>query len=114
MRTSCPLLGAVTERGPYPASPVIRKITFAPEIRRSAIDSDNWPITWGDDDAQYTSYGDGYGFEPLLEKKLGMGFARVMGGADDYRGLNLRSDAERTGGGAKSPKASGILMVNGV
>ena len=31
-----------------------------------------------------------------------------------YHGVNLRSDAERTGGGAKSPKASGILMVDGV
>src|SRR5579872_2663967 len=115
MRTSCPLLGAVTERGPYPASPVIRKITFAPEIRRSAIESDNWPITWGDDDAQYTSFGDGWGFEPLTDKKLGMGFARITGPADDFKGVNIRSaTGERSGDGMKSAKASGMLMVNGV
>jgi CubicO group peptidase (beta-lactamase class C family) len=109
-----PLMEAVTERAPYPPSPVIRGAVFGSEIGRSAIDSDNWPLTWGDDDAQYTSYGDGWGFEPRVEKKLGMGFARITGGPADYRGVNLRSDGERTGGGAKSPKASGILMVDGV
>ncbi len=43
-----------------------------------------------------------------------MGFARITGGPTDYRAANLRSDAERTGNGAQSPKASGILMVDGV
>ena len=109
-----PLMGAVAVQAPYPPSPVIHGAAFGKEIRRTAIDSDNWPLTWGDDDAQYTSYGDGYGFEPHVEKKLGMGFARITGSAADYRGVNLRSDGERTGGGAKSPKASGILMVDGV
>jgi CubicO group peptidase (beta-lactamase class C family) len=113
-----PLMEAVTVRSPYPPSPVIRGAVFGKEIRRSAIDSDNWPLTWGDDDAQYTSYGDGFGFEPQMEKKLGMGFARIPGGPPgspgDDRGVNLRSDGERTGNGSQSPKASGILMVDGV
>ena len=109
-----PLMESVSEKAPYPPSPVIRHIVFAKEIRRSAIDSDNWPLTWGDDDTQYTSYGDGFGFEPHVEKKLGMGFARITGGPGEYRGVNLRSNGEQTGNGAKSPKASGILMVDGV
>lgn len=109
-----PLMEAVAVRAPYPPSPVIRGAVFGQEIRRAAIDSDNWPMTWGDDDAQYTSYGDGFGFEPFVEKKLGMGFARITGGPDDYRGANLRSDGERTGNGAASPKASGILMIDEV
>jgi CubicO group peptidase (beta-lactamase class C family) len=109
-----PLMETVRERAPYPPSPVIHGAVFGSEIRRSAIDSDNWPLTWGDDDAQYTSYGDGFGFEPYVESKLGMGFARIIGGSVDYRGVNLRSDGERTGGGARSPKASGILMLKGV
>ena len=39
-------------RAPYPSSPVIRDVTFAPPstIVRKAFHSDNWPITWGDDD----------------------------------------------------------------
>ena len=109
-----PLMEAVAVRAPYPASPVIHGAVFGGEIRRDAIDSDNWPMTWGDDDAQYTSFGDGFGFEPRIGKKLGMGFARITGGPGDYRGVNLRSDGERVGDGAKSPKASGILMVDGV
>jgi CubicO group peptidase (beta-lactamase class C family) len=109
-----PLMDAVTETAPYPPSPVIRRAVFGKEIRRLAIDSDNWPLTWGDDDAQYTSYGDGFGFEPRVERKLGMGFARILGSPADFRGENLRSDAERTGDGAKSAKASGILMVDGI
>jgi CubicO group peptidase (beta-lactamase class C family) len=109
-----PLMEAVAVRAPYPPSPVIRGAVFGKEIHREAIDSDNWPLTWGDDDAQYTSYGDGFGFEPHVEKKLGMGFARITGGPADYRGANWRSDGERTGNGMQSPKASGILMVEGV
>ncbi len=109
-----PLMESVTVQAPYPPSPVIRRAVFGNEIRRAAIDSDNWPMTWGDDDAQYTSYGDGFGFDPRVEKKLGMGFARITGGPADFHAVNLRSDGERTGGGATSPKASGILMVDGV
>ena len=109
-----PLMDAVTTRAPYAPSPVIHGAVFGKEIGRAAIDSDNWPLTWGDDDAQYTSYGDGFGFEPRVEKKLGMGFARITGGPSDYQGANLRSDGERMGNGASSPKASGILMVDGV
>jgi len=108
------LMETVAVRAPYPPSPVVRAAVFGKEIRRAAIDSDNWPLTWGGDDAQYTSYGDGFGFEPRVERKLGMGFALITGGPGDYRGVNLRSDGERTGDGAKSPKASGILMVDGV
>jgi len=107
---------APASTAPLPPSPVIAEIQWAPKasILHLAKGSDNWPLTWADDDAQYTSYGDGYGFEPHVEKKLGMGFARITGGPGNFRATNLRSDAERTGGGAKSAKASGILMVNGV
>jgi CubicO group peptidase (beta-lactamase class C family) len=63
-----PLMEAVNERAPYPRSTVIRGARFAAEIRRAAIDSDNWPLTWGADDSQYTSYGDGFGFEPRFQQ----------------------------------------------
>ena len=109
-----PLIAAITERAPYPPSRAIRRAIFAPEIHRAAIESDNWPITWGDDDAQYTSYGDGWGFDPRTEKKLGMGFAKITGPAGSFQGVNIRSAAERVGDGRNSLKASGIVMVNGV
>ena len=41
---------------PYPPSPVIAGIEWAPagEIVRLAPGGDNWPLTWADDDALYT------------------------------------------------------------
>ena len=102
---------------PYPPSPVIKGIEWAPvsTIIRKAKGGDNWPITWGDDDVLYTAYGDGRGFKPLVEHKLSMGLCKVTGSPDDFRGVNLRSPtAERKGGGASGAKVSGMLMVDGV
>ena len=67
-----------------------------------------------DDDNLYTAYGDGYGFDPIVPNKLGLGFARVIGGPTDFTGENIRSDAENTGMGTFGKKASGMLMVDGV
>ncbi|SPE35376.1 Beta-lactamase [Candidatus Sulfopaludibacter sp. SbA3] len=102
---------------PYRPSPVIRKIAFDPAgtILRKAPDSDNWPITWADDGDLYTAYGDGHGFEPLIQPKLSLGLAKVSGTPPTFTAENIRSEtAERTGGGAKGAKASGMLMVDGV
>jgi CubicO group peptidase (beta-lactamase class C family) len=108
---------AMESKPPYPPSPVIHKIAFDPveTIVRKALDSDNWPMTWADNDALYTAYGDGRGFEPFIEPKLSLGLARVSGRPPAFTGDNLRSEtAERTGGGAKGAKASGMIMVDGV
>jgi len=114
-----PILRAVTadRAAPYSPSPVIKGARWAPpeSIIRRAEGSDNWPMTWGDDDALYTAYGDGRGFEPFAPRKLSLGFARVVGPPDDFRGVNIPSESgERLGDGAKGEKASGILMVDGV
>ncbi|HXH50073.1 MAG TPA: hypothetical protein VNM47_12080, partial [Terriglobia bacterium] len=104
-------------KSPYPASPVIRNVAFAPAVSivRKALGSDIWPVTWGNDDAQYTAYGDGWGFEPPTEKKLSLGFARVTGTPDDFEGANIRtSSGERVGDGPAGAKASGLLMVDGI
>ncbi len=98
-------------------SPVIRDIHWSPPqtIVRRAKGSDNWPITWADDDMLYTAYGDGRGFEPFVPQKLSMGLARITGGPDNFQGVNLRSPtAERRGDGKRGLKASGMLMVDGV
>jgi hypothetical protein len=134
-----------TVEPPYPSSKVIRAVTFAPaaEVVREARGmpgkagnpprrkdgacggalrdlarydgSDNWPMTWADDDDQYTAYGDGYGFEPYTPEKLGLGFAKVTGDPTDFRGVNIRSETgENRGYGPNGIKANGILMVDGV
>lgn len=102
---------------PYPLSPVIQGIEWAPlkDIVRHAHDSDNWPLTWGDDDALYTAYGDGEGFEPFVPHKLSMGLAKVTGSPPDFHGVNLDAPtAESIGDGKKGRKACGILMVDSV
>jgi CubicO group peptidase (beta-lactamase class C family) len=116
-----PVVEAVTDRAPtrapYPASRVVTGIEWVPSdsIVRKAKGSDNWPLTWGDDDHQYTAYGDGNGFEPLVPEKLGLGIARVEGGPDKFTGINVRSaTAENRGSGKDGKKASGMLMVGGV
>jgi hypothetical protein len=111
-----PVMGAMVDPS-YRPSDVIKRVRFDPaaKIIRKAIDSDNWPMTWADDDAIYTSYGDGQGFEPFVEKKLSMGLARVEGMPPEFKCVNWRAPtAEREGNGAKGPKASGMLMVDGV
>jgi CubicO group peptidase (beta-lactamase class C family) len=100
-----------------PASPVISKLIWAPKqsIVRRAKGGDNWPMTWADDDQQYTAYGDGAGFEPFIGQKLSMGLCRIEGGPNDFRGVNLRSATfEHKGDGMQGRKASGMLMVDGV
>jgi hypothetical protein len=100
---------------PCPPSPVIRGIDWAPPetIVRQARDGDNWPVTWADDDAIYTTWGDGTGFVPKVERKLSCGFARITGGPADFVGTNVRSPAEQLGEGRAGLKGWGILSVGG-
>ena len=101
---------------PYPPSPVIEKIVWAPAdtIVRRASGSDNLPVTWADDDAMYITWGDGWGFEPKVPKKLSMGFARIVGGPDNFKGINVRSASEQLGGGRSGKKGWGLISVDGV
>ena len=108
---------AAALQAPYPPSPVITGIDWAPKesIVRKAKGSDNWPMTWADDDNLYTAYGDGNGFAPMVPKKLGLGFAKVVGDPPNFQGINIRSpNAEESGFGARGKKASGMLMVDDV
>lgn len=108
-------LGAAPEvAAPYPPSPVIAGLDWAPAetVSRAAQDSDNWPLTWADDDQLYTAYGDGTGFVPKVERKLSLGLARIDGPPEAYQGFNIRSpSAESLGNGKSGRKASGLLMV---
>ena len=110
-----PIVASVNYGAPYPNSPVISSIAWddKSKIERKAEGSDNWPLTWADDDNLYTAYGDGYGFKPKISEKLSMGFARIAGTAEDFLGENIRSGDEQYGNGPCGKKASGMLMVDG-
>lgn len=115
--TSAPKKTAAQPTAPYPPSPIIKGIEWAPAdtIIRLAKGSDNWPMTWADDDALYTAYGDGNGFEPFVKGKLSMGLSRVTGAPPEIHGENIRSEtAETKGDGKRGRKASGMLCVDGV
>ena len=69
---------------PVPRSSVIKRVVWDQAVVRDVLGpvgksgkrdgSDNFPITWAVDGNLYLAYGDGYGFEPMLPMKLGMGF----------------------------------------
>jgi hypothetical protein len=57
--------------------------------RRLAPGSDNWPLTWSDDDNQYALWGDGGGFGGTeSDGRSSLGAARIEGDADQYTGVN--------------------------
>ena len=71
-----------------------------PTILRQAIESDNWPITWGDDDEQYTAYGDGAVSNPTSITNSVWDSPRSPA-PRGIPGDNIRSNAgERLGDGA--------------
>lgn len=101
---------------PYPPSARVHHVDWSPlrDVGRAAPGGDNWPITWAGDGHQYTAWGDGKGFRPFTERKSSMGFARVEGGPDDFRGVNIRSaTGEAFGDGPAGKKASGLLALDG-
>jgi hypothetical protein len=74
--------------------------------RRLATESDNWPLTWSDDDNQYALWGDGGGFgSDGIEGRVEFGVARVTGDHDNYEGFN------RFGG--KNPECPGGIRGKG-
>jgi CubicO group peptidase (beta-lactamase class C family) len=116
-----PLINCIAlKKAPYPQSEKVTAVTWAKlsTVRRFATGgiirdgSDNWPMTWAQDNHQYTAYGDGYGFAPNTPNKLGMGFAKVEGNVDSFTATNIRSSAENTAYGQNDKKASGLLAID--
>ena len=57
--------------------------------QRRAPGSDNWPLTWCEDDHQYTSWGDGGGFAGTNKKgRVSLGFGRIEGPYENFTGVN--------------------------
>jgi hypothetical protein len=70
--------------------PVITGVSFDwSSHRRLAPGSDNWPLTWSDDDEQYAVWGDGGGFGGDESRgRDSFGVARIEGDRDHYEGVN--------------------------
>jgi hypothetical protein len=76
---------------PYPPSPVIAEVVWDWKTHRTAAPgSDLWPVAVGADDALYTAWGDGGGFDGTdREGRVAMGFARITGPPEDFHAVNL-------------------------
>lgn len=100
---------------PYPPSPVLAEVTFDWSTHdRRAPGSDNWPITWADDDHQYTSWGDGGGFGGTNnDGRVSLGVARVEGAIGGYRGFNVWGGKDPEHKATFDGKSYGILSVDG-
>ncbi len=100
---------------PYPSSPVISKIDFDWSTHdQQAPGSDNWPITWADDDHQYASWGDGGGFGGTNRiGRVSLGVAQIEGERDDHTGHNVWGGLMSEHPARFMGKSYGIISING-
>jgi hypothetical protein len=83
--------------------------------QRHAQGSDNFQLTWADDGHQYGWWGDGGGFGGTnSDGRVSLGFARVEGDWDDYRGYNVWGGKNAENPGTFAGKSWGTICVQGV
>ena len=100
---------------PYPASRVIKGIEIDWSThQRHAIGSDNFHLTWADDDHQYGVWGDGGGFAGTNSKfRVSLGVARIEGDHDNYKGYDRYGHKESAEYEAEiKGKSWAIICVN--
>lgn len=107
---------AFTQQSPYPKSQVIEGISFNWSSHiRLASGSDNWPVTWADDDNQYVVWGDGGGFGGTNGiGRSSIGVARIEGNWHDFKTTNVWGGYNAENAHEIIGKSYGILSVDGV
>ena len=100
---------------PYPNSEFLKGIELNWKThQRLAVGSDNWPITWGDDGHQYTSWGDGGGFGGNNKKgRVSLGVAKVIGDQAKYKGKNVYGGFGKEKSSIDG-KSYGIISIKGI
>lgn len=100
---------------PYPPSPLLAgwELDWSTWDRR-APGSDNWQLTWADDDHQYAAWGDGGGFGGTnSDGRVSLGVCRVEGPADDYHGFNVWGGKDAAHPATFEGKSWGMIGVGG-
>lgn len=99
---------------PYPASEMISGISIDWSThQRHAQGSDNFQLTWADDDHQYGIWGDGNGFTE--RNRVSFGVARIEGDYNDYSGYDRYGHKESSEYEAViKGKSWGMICVKGV
>jgi hypothetical protein len=108
--------GPVEPLPPYKHSNVIDNIVFDWSSHiKLAPGSDNWPITWADDGHQYTSWGDGGGFDGSnSDGRVSLGVARIEGDADSYKAFNVWGGKMPEHPSQFGGKSYGIISIDSV
>jgi Domain of unknown function (DUF4185)/Secretion system C-terminal sorting domain len=104
------------QSSPYPNSDYITGITYNwTTYIRLAPGSDNWPVTWADDDNQYSAWGDGGGFGGTNDiGRVSLGVARIEGTSSTYTGYNVWGGYHAENPDTVSGKSRGIICIGGV
>ncbi len=113
--SAIPLAYCQSQQYPYPHSQVIKSITFDWSTHiRLAPGSDNWPLTWADDNHQYTAWGDGGGFGGTNSMgRSSIGVARIEGNWQDFHGTNIWGGYETMNPNDITGKSYGMISVSG-
>jgi len=83
--------------------------------QRHAQGSDNFQLTWADDDHQYGWWGDGGGFGGTnTDGRVSLGFARIEGDGNNYRGYNVWGGKNAENPEKFNGKSWGTICVKGV
>ncbi len=103
---------------PYPDSTLVKGLSLDWSTHsRGAQGSDNFQLTWADDDNLYGAWGDGGGFGGTNKNgRVGLGVARISGPGHDWTGANRwgghnPENPVQFGGKGKS---WGMISVDGV
>ena len=86
-----------------------------PSHIRLASGSDNWPVTWADDDHQYVVWGDGGGFGGTNGiGRSSIGVARIEGNWHDLKPINLWGGYNTKNAHQTTGKSYGIVCIDGI
>lgn len=105
---------AVFAEAPYVPSSCIAGIALDwSSHQRAALGSDNFQLTWADDDHLYGAWGDGGGFGGSNSRgRVGLGVARIEGPAENYFGTNVWGGEAAESQATFDGKSWGLLSVD--
>lgn len=98
---------------PYQSSKIIEgiQLDWSTHIRK-ATGSDNWPTTWGNDDQQYSSWGDGGGFNGSNKNgRVSLGVAKIEGDSNSIKGINIYGGKDTASKSEFEGKSYGLVAI---